>query len=112
MFDRPSEFEVQALAYWNIKQQYPKTRGEYKIPKDKDNGIRGARFDIVIFDSLGDMKLIIEVKKSSVGKSSKQGNRYSELTGIPCIYIRGAQQAKHALEIVNKYFEENGIEVI
>jgi hypothetical protein len=109
LFNRPSEFEVQALAYWNLKQIYPKIRGEYKIKKDIEKGLRGARFDIVIFDSLGDMKLIIEVKKTSYQGRIKQGCRYTELTGIPCIYIRGMTNAKNAVDIVNKYLVENNI---
>ena len=107
--ERPSEFEVQAEAYHNLKEVYPKTRGEYQIPKDKKNGIRGARFDIVIFDTIGDMKLIIEVKRSTWSHSVNQGNRYTNLTGVPCIYLRGMKEAKNAVKIVDTYLTENGI---
>ena len=110
-FEKPTEFEVQALAYWNLKQVYPKTRGEYMFDKPLV-GRRGARFDIAIFNVFEEMKLIIEVKKTSYSGSTTQGERYAEITGVPCIYIRGMKQAKNAVEIVDKYLKENGIEII
>lgn len=108
---KPSEFEIQAEAYHNIKEVYPKTRGEYLIKKDKANGIRGARFDIVIFDAIGEMKLIIEVKRFPYGERETQGKRYTELTGVPCIYLRGMKDAENAVNIINTYLEENGITI-
>ena len=100
--NKPSEFEVQSLAYSNLKKFFPIVRGEYKI--------KGARFDIAIFDSQKNLKLIIEVKKSKTGYSIAQGERYTELTqGIPVLYCRGMDEAYHIVDRVYKFIKENKI---
>ena len=122
MLNKISEFEVQALAYWELKKVFPIVRGEYKVAMSQEelkkipldeNGNRGrrvhARFDIVIFDSKEEMKLIIEVKKSAESNSFKQADRYMELTGVPCIYIRGMKEAEDAINIVDKYLANRKI---
>ena len=96
---RPSEFEVQALAYTNLKQHFPIVRGEYKY---KISGKRGARFDIVLLDDQENIKLIIEVKKSNRSKRTTQGDRYTELTGAPTVYIRGMVDAVNAVQIATR----------
>ncbi len=105
----PSEFEVQALAYWELKNTFPIVRGEYKIKPDPK--ARGARFDIVIFDRKENMKLIIEVKKTKYSHSITQSTRYTALTGVPCIYLRGMKDAENAVQIVNKYLMDNGMTI-
>lgn len=96
-----SEFEVQALAYTNLKKFFPTVRGEYKI--------KGARLDIAIFDSNGDLRCIVEIKKSAYGKSTTQGERYKALTGVPVLYIRGMDEAYHVMDKIYPFLKENGI---
>lgn len=106
-----SEFEVQALAYWELKRHFPIVRGEYKVAKDKGSGQRGARLDIAIFNSNEEMKLIIEVKRANKGTTTRQSLRYAELTGVPCIYIRGLQDAENAVDIVNQYMRDHDLRI-
>ncbi len=104
----PSEFEVQALAYWNLKKAFPIVRGEYKV-KRPEFGRLGARLDIAIFDKKAQLRLIIEVKKSVRSFSTRQATRYSELTGVPCMYIRGWEQAFEAVGLVKQFIKDRGI---
>lgn len=97
-----TEFEVQALAYSILRKNlYPEylVRGEYKFT--------GMRADIAIFkahpDKEPELKIIVEIKKSSVGTTTRQGERYESLTGVPCIYIRGGEEAYKVLELVRPY---------
>lgn len=97
-----SEFEVQALAYGILRKNlYPDflVRGEYKFEK--------CRIDIAIFrankEKSPELVLVIEVKKSSQGKSESQGTRYQELLGVPCVYVRGIEDAYKILNIVSPY---------
>lgn len=94
-----TEFEVQALAYGILRKHlYPTylVRGEYKFEK--------CRTDIAIFkahkDKEPELKLVLEVKKSTTGTSVNQGNRYQELLGVPVIYIRGIDDAYKVLELI------------
>jgi hypothetical protein len=97
-----SEFEVQALAYGILRKNlYPNylVRGEYKFET--------CRFDIAIFkankDSEPTLKVVLEVKKSPKGKTTSQGERYTSVAGVPCIYIRGGEDAYKVLELVHPY---------
>jgi len=98
-----SEFEVQSLAYGILRKNlYPNylVRGEYKFPK--------CRIDIAIFKCTEDranpeLKCVVEIKKSSNGTSENQGLRYEDLLGVPCIYIRGGQEAYKILEKVTPF---------
>ena len=99
-----SEFEIQALAYGILRKNlYPEylTRGEYKF-KHEDG--TGSRIDIAIFKVTPGQEpklaLVVEVKKTANGKSSRQGERYSKKLGVPYIYIRGEQDAYNALSLV------------
>ena len=99
---RWSEFEVQSLAYGILRKHlYPQflVRGEYKFD--------GCRTDIAIFQASPEqqptLKLIIEVKKSKDGTTIAQGERYERLLGVPCIYIRGVDDAYGVLEKVKPY---------
>lgn len=97
-----SEFEVQALAYSILRKNlYPDylVRGEYKFEK--------CRFDIAIFkahkEKEPELKLVLEVKRSPIGYTTAQGSRYSEATGVPCLYIRGGEEAYKVMETVQEY---------
>lgn len=97
-----SEFEVQSLAFSILRKNlYPDflVRGEYKFPT--------CRVDIAIFKSFPDKEpelvLVVEVKKSSEGTSTAQGERYTHVTGVPCVYVRGAQDAYKVVELVTPY---------
>lgn len=97
-----TEFEVQSLAYGILRKHlYPGylVRGEYKFPE--------CRTDIAIFkankDSPPELKVVVEVKKSMNGTSISQGERYEELLKVPCVYIRGADEAYKVLSKVSEY---------
>lgn len=97
-----SEFEVQALAYGILRKNlYPDylVRGEYKFEK--------CRFDIAIFkahpEKEPELRLVIEVKKNPNGYTTTQGSRYSDAAGVPCLYIRGGEEAYKVMETVQEY---------
>ena len=97
-----TEFEVQSLAFSILRKNlYPEylVRGEYKFPS--------CRCDIAIFkahkDKEPELKLIVEIKKSSIGTATRQGERYTHLTGVPCIYVRGGEDAYKVVELVQPY---------
>jgi hypothetical protein len=97
-----TEFEVQALAYSILRKNlYPNyfIRGEYKFDK--------CRCDIAIFKNIPDaepeLKLIVEVKKASVGTRTGQQVRYEALLGVPCVYVRGGEQAYKVIELVTPH---------
>lgn len=97
-----SEFEVQSLAFGILRKNlYPDylVRGEYKMEK--------ARFDIAIFkahkDKEPELKCVLEVKKNKYGTTTSQGERYSAITGVPTVYIRGGEEAYKVMELVKDY---------
>lgn len=96
-----SEFEVQALAFGILRKNlYPTyfVRGEYKFDK--------CRVDIAIFKATEgepELKLIIEVKKSSLSRGTGQQIRYEASTGVPCVYLRGGEAAYKVMELVAPY---------
>jgi hypothetical protein len=99
---RWSEFEVQALAFGILRKNlYPEylVRGEYKFDK--------CRADIAIFKANKGteptLKCLVEIKKSPDGTSTTQGIRYEEELKVPCIYIRGGEEAYKVLEKVTPY---------
>ena len=74
-------------------------RGEYKFPT--------CRCDIAIFkahkDSEPVLRLVIEVKKSTEGTTTSQGERYTEALGVPCVYLRGVEDAYKVLSKISEY---------
>lgn len=99
-----TEFEVQTLAFGILRKNlYPKylVRGEYKFP--------GCRADIAIFEAHKDkeptLKLIVEIKKNPLGTTIGQKIRYEALLGVPCIYIRGGEEAYKVLEKVKQHLD-------
>lgn len=114
-----TEFEVQALAYGILRKAlFPEfmVRGEYCFKRDKNNEIlplsSGACFiDIAIFRqekerTIPKPVLLIEVKKGTKSVCEKQGKRYSTLIGVPCVYVRGQQEAYNVMTKVYPYIEE------
>lgn len=100
-----SEFEVQAFLFFELKALGFDIRGEVKA-----KGIRGARFDLVIFDGKGEKiskrkpLRIIEVKarrKQGGVKAKKQAQRYSDY-GPPVDLVRGPLQARKYVEKMKK----------
>lgn len=99
----PSEFEVQSLAFGILRKHlYPAylVRGEYKFPK--------MRADIAIFKATEDkdnpeLKLIVEVKKNPLGTGISQKIRYEGLLDVPCIYVRGYDDAYKVLSLVEEF---------
>ena len=111
-----TEFEVQALVYQLLQTALSPlhyvVRGEYKFSVSLSTGARagakrGCRPDLAVFQiRVGlDPRLlcVLEVKKSAVGRSTKQGERYSDLLEVPCLYIRGLAQAKQVVALIQKY---------
>ena len=97
---KDSEFVVQAVVYWKLKAVYPIVRGEYKIPPTP--GLPGCRLDVAVFDEGHNLLFSVEVKKNPNGYATAQGNRYEKLTGKPCYYIRGMEQAENVVSIVKE----------
>ena len=106
-----SEFEVQSLAYTILRKAlYPKflIRGEFKFSKNYCSQSRGCRVDIAIFtpwieQAPPKLLLVIEVKKGIKSRSETQGKRYSDLLGVPYLYIRGKTDAFNILELIQPY---------
>ena len=89
-YPETTEFEVQAEAYIYLKAAGYDVRGEITVKGNRSQRVRGARFDLVIYDRRTKQALlIIEAKKNPDGVGDKQGGYYSRFTGLKCIYIRG-----------------------
>ena len=117
-----TEFEVQALAYGILRKAlYPEfiVRGEFFFPRGKKSILdptrhkvqSGYKIDIVIFrpgiDKIPPLPiLLIEVKKGIKSISITQGERYQKELGIPCIYIRGKEDAFNVLQLVQEYLQK------
>src|SRR5260221_10662531 len=99
-FDRPTEFEVQSVAFSTLRGKFPYVRGEYKY---KHPLKLGARFDIAIFDSNIALKLIIEVKKSKKNPNRKTATKqlahYKDITNMPVMHIPGMHETYRAKEL-------------
>lgn len=102
-----TEFEVQSLAYGILRKHlYPSylVRGEYKFP--------GCRCDIAIFKAHQDkdptLVCVVEIKKNPETWATSQGERYETLLGVPCVYVRGGEQAYKVLSMVIPHLSSNG----
>lgn len=102
---KPTEFELQALLYFKLKQFGLNVRGEVRA---KYKG-RGSQFDLVVFAN-GHAAVIIEVKDSPhkevlEGKQTRQSMKYAEY-GIPVIYfttiVSAEEVIKEVLQIVGR----------
>jgi hypothetical protein len=97
-----TEFEVQSLAFGILRKNlYPSylIRGEYKFDK--------CRIDIAIFKPVEgsdpELKCVVEVKKNPTGTTTSQKTRYESLLGVPCVYVRGGEDAYNVLALVEPY---------
>lgn len=97
-----TEFEVQSLAYGILRKHlYPGylVRGEYKFPN--------CRTDIAVFkahkDQEPELMFVVEIKKNPSGAATAQGERYEDLLNVPCIYIRGVDEAYKVLQKVTMH---------
>lgn len=88
-----TEFEVHAMCYGILRKHlYPGylVRGEHRFPC-------GNIPDISVWKANKDeeptLKFTIEVKRSALSRSELQGKRYEESLGVPCVYIRGKEDA-------------------
>lgn len=98
LYKAPSEFEVQSLAYNKLRGAFPRVRGEYKHPEAK-----GCRFDLAVFDIDDTLLCVVEIKRNVSKRQRtgvKQKSRYEEATGVPCVMIRGYQEASEVVERV------------
>jgi len=105
-----SEFEIQAEAYYRLKEVYPIVRGEFYC-KDPD-GYRDAQFDILIKDKNKVFIAVIEVKRRLKGKPEyqmKQIKHYERLAKCPLVLIRGMEQAKNVVEILHNRLNEEPV---
>lgn len=101
----PTESECRHMALRRLQDGFGDQfifRTEFKIKRPAPN-IRGARLDLVVIDpATKRLVLILEVKRRAYSKSWKQGARYSSLTGVPVIYLKGMIEAECAVERVCK----------
>jgi len=115
----PTEFEVQCVAYMNLKKEFSVVRGEIVLKVGKryrrSSGLkapqdtRGVRADIALFDNDNNLKLIIEVKRHEDKNTGPQEKRYEQAMGVPVVPIKGMEQAEDVCSIVKKYSEDNKI---
>ena len=101
-----SEFEIQAIAFCNLKMKYGRfVRGELTRKGLKAHG----RFDIVIFDSNKKIAIVIECKKKGKKMSKSQSSLYEELSNATVIEINELWQAESICEVVDSYIKLRNI---
>ena len=77
-------------------------KAEVKIPPATPHG-RGARLDMALYDPTSfKMLLILEIKRRANSRAWRQGMRYSDLTGVPVIYLNGMAECEQAAQRVAK----------
>lgn len=97
-YPKPTEFEVQAETYMFLKGAGYDVRGEVKVQGNRRQGVRGARFDIVIYDpQTKQALLLIETKRNPDGTTRVQGDYYERFTGLKCLYVRGTKDINETL---------------
>lgn len=113
-YNRPAtEFEIHSDCYQLLKQHYPLVRGEVKVaferPKDENGkslrdkygkkikAQRGARFDIVVFDSNNQAVFVVEVKRNEKRKNTKKAH-YENIAGVNCHTVGSVEQCE---ELIN-----------
>ena len=101
-----SEFEIQALGFFNLKETYKNVRGEFHFKKD---GKQAARFDLVLLNDNNELEVILEIKSKHTDKNMKQLLKYKALTGKPALYIKGEAQAKFICSLVRSYLRKEGL---
>lgn len=101
-----SEFEIQAEAFFLLKEKYANVRGEFHF---KHEGRQAARFDIAILNPNHGVEVVVEVKRANRKVYHKQQARYQKLTGKPCVIIIGPEQAKEVVARVEKELAIRGL---
>jgi hypothetical protein len=92
---RPSEFEIQAFLYQQLRDMGYLVRGEVTTKKGR------ARFDLVIFSPGKRFPLrIIEVKKRHSRGTGNQVNRYYSEFGVPVDLVGGMDSAREYLHTI------------
>jgi hypothetical protein len=89
----PTEFEVQAYVWSELRKAGVNARGEVKTRFAKRSSVR---FDIAIFEG-GKLTGIVEIKKSKINHKTKwedtrQGFRYNQF-GVPVTILYGMDDA-------------------
>lgn len=100
-----TEFEVHSLAYGILRKNlFPGylVRGEHRFSgKEKD-----CVPDISVWkahkDKDPELKFVIEVKKNPNGEGTSQQERYEDILGVPCVYIRGTDEAYKVMQKVSQ----------
>lgn len=99
-----TEFEIQAEAYFRLKQVYSNVRGEYRL-KDTYSKRYGIA-DLVILNNQEFPILIIEIKRALKRPSrTNQCQRYEDISGCPAILIQGMEEAINVVQIVKEHME-------
>lgn len=92
--EKPSEFEIQAYLYIEIKKLGFNIRGNVPNSRKRVRGYeRRMIFDLVIFDKENKPQIIIEVKDSNRhSEATLQCKKYLT-TGYPVDYVKGMENA-------------------
>ena len=101
-----TEFEVHSLAYGILRKNlFPGylVRGEHRF---SGGGIvPDCVPDISVWKAFPDkdpaLRFVIEVKKSPNGHGTAQELKYEEALGVPCVYIRGKDEAYKVMSKVS-----------
>jgi len=90
----PTEFEVQAYVWTELRSRGVNARGEVKAKFARRSTVR---FDIAIFTD-GKLSQIVEIKKAKVNhkttwEETRQGHRYNQF-GVPVTILYGMEDAE------------------
>lgn len=90
----PTEFEVQAYVWNELRRKGVNARGEVKTKFEKRCFVR---FDVAIFEG-GKLTHIIEIKRSKMKhktrwEDTRQGQRYNQF-GVPVTILYGMEDAE------------------
>lgn len=113
MADGPgTEFEVHAECYCLLKKHFPLVRGEVKLsflrPRGENgkrirnergrfaSGGKGARFDLVVYDTNKKALFTVEVKRNESRINTKQ-RHYEEISGVPCYLVGSLRQCEELI---------------
>lgn len=98
-----NEFELQAVLFCELKKLFSVVKGEVKFTTE--DGRRGARFDIVVFDNDLNPIFIIETKRTKRTKPAseyKQIQRYKKLVDCPVYLISSKDEMNNFLQSVKE----------
>ena len=98
-----NEAELRSIAYNRLCQHFGNAHVKCELRvKSIDGRKRGARLDLAILDSSdrNRIRLAIELKKSPLSVARAQAQRYREELGIPTLTVRGFDEARNVIELV------------